>query len=93
VFIPTTPLSFSTVGKIPQSVCSLSKLETLDLSDNNLEGAIPDSIGSLKRLKRLFLYKNKLTGERVTLFELNHSVVHIPKLTYPTALINLSMGQ
>jgi Leucine-rich repeat (LRR) protein len=38
-------------------------LETLDLSDNNLEGCIPDGIGKLTSLKRLYLYKNKLTGD------------------------------
>ena len=53
----------SVVGKIPKSVCDLTELETLDLSDNNLEGCIPDGIGKLIRLKRLYLYKNKLTGD------------------------------
>lgn len=51
------------IGKIPRSVCSLTMLETLDLSDNNLEGCIPDGIGKLTSLKRLYLYKNKLTGD------------------------------
>ena len=67
-------MAMITIGKIPKSLCSLTELETLDLSDNNLEGCIPDGIGKLTSLKRLYLYKNKLTGDNSGLtYPLNES--------------------
>uniref|UniRef100_J3L9N4 non-specific serine/threonine protein kinase n=1 Tax=Oryza brachyantha TaxID=4533 RepID=J3L9N4_ORYBR len=44
------------------NVAKLGKLATLDLGENNFNGAIPESIGQLKRLEELHLNNNKMFG-------------------------------
>jgi hypothetical protein len=46
-------------GPIPSSIGSLSKLEELYLSNNQLSGAIPSSIGNLSQLEEIYLSNNK----------------------------------
>ncbi|XP_062082483.1 receptor-like protein kinase 7 [Humulus lupulus] len=41
---------------------SLTKLESLQLFENQLEGTIPEELGEFKNLHGLSLYRNKLTG-------------------------------
>ncbi|OUM57406.1 hypothetical protein PIROE2DRAFT_65026, partial [Piromyces sp. E2] len=49
-------------GRIPNSICSLSKLKQFDLDNNKLDGFVPESIGNLKKLKLLNLENNQLSG-------------------------------
>lgn len=49
-------------GSIPESIGSLSYLQTLDLSYNSFSGSIPGSISNLSRLTKLRLSHNSLTG-------------------------------
>ncbi|KAF3435148.1 hypothetical protein FNV43_RR22235 [Rhamnella rubrinervis] len=44
------------------SRCSNSKIESLDLSDNELVGNLPNSLGFIKSLKYLYLFRNFLQG-------------------------------
>jgi hypothetical protein len=49
-------LSNNSLGKIPEELCSLGKLEYLDLSENQLLGAeVPQCFGNLTSLKFLYL--------------------------------------
>ncbi|XP_023511511.1 piriformospora indica-insensitive protein 2-like isoform X1 [Cucurbita pepo subsp. pepo] len=49
-------------GKIPASMGSLSKLQSLVLLNNGFVGEIPENFGGLIKLKRLVLAGNSLTG-------------------------------
>lgn len=49
-------------GSIPESLGSLSKLQSLLLYQNSLSGPIPDSLGSLRVLYTLDLSNNELSG-------------------------------
>lgn len=40
-------------GAIPKELADLTKMEQLDLRDNNLSGTIPAEIGRMRSLKRL----------------------------------------
>ncbi|KAF3435149.1 hypothetical protein FNV43_RR22236 [Rhamnella rubrinervis] len=44
------------------SRCSNSKIESLDLSDNELVGNLPNSLGFIKSLKYLYLFRNFFQG-------------------------------
>lgn len=55
-------LSNNQLTSIHEYVGRLSKLTTLDLSNNQLKGAIPRWIESLKNLKKLDLSYNRFTG-------------------------------
>ncbi|XP_031375480.1 receptor-like protein 52 [Punica granatum] len=60
-----TALSLSSnnfTGEIPSSICQLSSLRDLDLSDNRL-GTIPRCFGKLSNLSYLDLFSNNFTGE------------------------------
>ncbi|KAG2659819.1 hypothetical protein PVAP13_1KG341715 [Panicum virgatum] len=50
------------VGQISPSLGNLTFLNTLDLSQNLLQGIIPDSLTNCSNLNRLFLSYNNLTG-------------------------------
>ncbi|PON43272.1 LRR domain containing protein, partial [Parasponia andersonii] len=63
------------VGEIPTSFCSMSSLEVLDLSHNNLSGIIPQCMGNFsKRLSVLDLHGNKLHGTVRTTFAKGNSL-------------------
>ncbi|KAL4633498.1 hypothetical protein ACB092_04G126800 [Castanea dentata] len=50
-------------GEIPQMICNLSSLDTLDLSYNNLSGMLPDCLGNLSfSLSILNLRRNNFHG-------------------------------
>ncbi|KAI9188209.1 hypothetical protein H9P43_002600 [Blastocladiella emersonii ATCC 22665] len=49
-------------GSIPPSITSLTSLEHLKLSSNNLTGDIPKDLGKLAKLSILWLNGNQLTG-------------------------------
>ncbi|XP_050368837.1 receptor-like protein EIX2 [Argentina anserina] len=50
-------------GEIPQEICSLIEMGTLNLSRNHLCGKIPSNIGNLSLLETLDLSHNHLSGE------------------------------
>jgi U3 small nucleolar RNA-associated protein 7 len=49
-------------GSLPSSWSALSKLQTLDLSGNDLNGPLPPAWSKLARLVSLQLYSNDLKG-------------------------------
>ncbi|KAF3558752.1 hypothetical protein F2Q69_00016679 [Brassica cretica] len=50
-------------GHIPRSFSNLGKLESLDISRNNLSGTIPNGLGSLSFLAYINVSHNQLKGE------------------------------
>ncbi len=50
------------VGKIPNELGQLIKLQSLNLSENHLAGAIPDTLAHLEELKWLNLLGNHFSG-------------------------------
>jgi internalin A len=46
---------------VPEAIASLSQLQQLYLSDNQLR-ELPEAIASLSQLQRLYLSNNQLTG-------------------------------
>lgn len=52
---------FNLSGSLPD-FSSMDALETIDLSNNNLDGPIPDFFGTLPNLKELNLANNKFSG-------------------------------
>ena len=50
------------LDKFPSSILSLSNLEILNLSNNELTGAIPAEIRQLKNLKSINVSNNQMTG-------------------------------
>ena len=50
-------------GEIPAELGSLTNLEGLYLSGNQLSGEIPAELGNLAYLERLYLRENRLRGE------------------------------
>ena len=53
-------------GNIPPELGSLTPLETLDLSSNELSGPVPPELGNLKGLKLLRFKYNRLGLELPT---------------------------
>ncbi|CAN6806457.1 unnamed protein product [Brassica oleracea] len=49
-------------GEIPHSLGNITRLETLQLSDNSFEGIIPPSLGKCSYFLNLHIQNNKLTG-------------------------------
>lgn len=49
-------------GHIPNEICNLTNLNTLDLQGNVISGKIPEDIGNLKQIKILCLAYNHLSG-------------------------------
>ncbi|KAK3423809.1 hypothetical protein EUGRSUZ_F00574, partial [Eucalyptus grandis] len=49
-------------GEIPSSICQLSSLLRLALSDNNLSGTVPPCVGNISNLDYLGLSRNILQG-------------------------------
>ena len=81
-------------GEIPAELGSLSNLERLDLSDNQLSG-VPPELGSLSNLERLDLSDNQLSGvppELGSLSNLTHLYLHDNQLSgeIPSELGSLS---
>ena len=62
-------------GEILSSICQLSSLLGLDLSNNSLSGNIPPCFGNITNLARLYLNNNKLQGP------LPHSLVKCVNLS------------
>lgn len=58
----TLDLSNKGLDKLPSDVPSMSSLEVLIISNNNLTGALPSEIGKLKKLKILDASNNQMTG-------------------------------
>uniref|UniRef100_K3YQ93 non-specific serine/threonine protein kinase n=1 Tax=Setaria italica TaxID=4555 RepID=K3YQ93_SETIT len=52
----------SIIGSIPGSFGNLTRLELLDLSDNQIRGSIPSTFWNLKSLKKLVLASNQING-------------------------------
>ncbi|XP_059315180.1 uncharacterized protein At1g24485-like [Lycium ferocissimum] len=52
---------FNLSGSLPD-FSSMDALQTIDLSDNNLDGRIPDFLGTLPNLKELNLANNQFSG-------------------------------
>lgn len=53
-------LTVNQLEVLPESICSLSKLEGLQLAKNKLK-YLPDNIGAMKNLKALTLYSNQIS--------------------------------
>jgi len=79
-------------GEIPSEISQLTKLDRLNLDDNDLSGPLPDSIYELDLLRILFLDKNSLNGTisssmnnmtSLTSVSLNENMFHgtIPNMT------------
>lgn len=49
-------------GRLATAISNLSRLQTLDLSDNFFHGTIPDSLASLSNLQSLVFTSNSFTG-------------------------------
>ena len=58
----TLDLSGKNLDKVPGYVLELTKLESLNLSNNNLIDALPGEIGRLRELRTLDASKNGMTG-------------------------------
>ena len=84
-------------GPIPTELGTLSNLQELQLSSNQLTGPIPTELGTLSNLQELKLSSNQLTGpiptELGTLSKLEELVLTYNQLTggIPTELGNLSL--
>ncbi|KAM3238981.1 hypothetical protein P3L10_014014 [Capsicum annuum] len=50
------------IGFIPTSLSNASRLETLEISDNSLQGNTPEEIGNLYNMNWLTIQYNQLTG-------------------------------
>ena len=50
-------------GEIPDELRMLTRLEVLDLGDNEIVGPLPGWVGELSHLRRLLLDRNVFTGE------------------------------
>ncbi|KAL8506441.1 hypothetical protein ACS0TY_017361 [Phlomoides rotata] len=50
------------VGRLPDEIGNLTKLVSLNLGYNDMNGSVPTVLGSLKNLQKLDLYGNKLQG-------------------------------
>ncbi|CAL9218030.1 unnamed protein product, partial [Arabidopsis halleri] len=75
VFIPTKSILYyfgsknNFTGEIPRSICGLSSLYVLDLSDNNLHGSIPWCLETqMISLVDLNLRHNRLSGNLPEVF-------------------------
>lgn len=53
---------YGIVGKIPDSICLLTNLRSLELSKGSIEGEIPTNIGNLQQLESLKLSQNQISG-------------------------------
>jgi len=84
------------IGKFPEDLGKLSRLNTLDLRINGLTGSIPKELSNITSLKTLTLYSNKLTGsipsELSKLSNLESLILNSNELsgTIPPELGNLS---
>ena len=54
--------SFNLVGSLSDTIESLTKLESLALSNNSIGGTIPSSLGNIEPLQTIILLKNRLHG-------------------------------
>ena len=83
-------------GQIPDAVCDLTALETLNVDTNNLTGSIPECLGGITTLESLFLSSNQFTGAIPSalgnLINVEILFLHGNQLTgeIPTALVNLA---
>ncbi|CAA0277255.1 unnamed protein product [Arabidopsis thaliana] len=75
LFLPSKSLRYFSgsnnnfTGKIPRSICGLSSLEILDLSNNNLNGSLPWCLETLmSSLSDLDLRNNSLSGSLPEIF-------------------------
>ena len=51
------------IKNIPSELGQLSKLEEINVGDNDFRGALPSELGGLAQLKRLGVYGNFLSGD------------------------------
>ena len=54
------------IGKLPEDISNLKKLQVLSVFDNNFFGTIPASIGDLANLEELVLSNNAFYGDLPT---------------------------
>ena len=66
------------IGEIPSMICSASKLEILDISNNNLSGKIPQCLGNFSySLSVMDLRTNNFNGTILDTFEKDNSLATI----------------
>ncbi|CAL9238306.1 unnamed protein product [Arabidopsis halleri] len=75
IFIPSRFIRYlfgsknNFTGEIPRSICGLSSLLVLDLSNNNLHGSVPRCLGDhIRSLSYLNLHNNHLSGSLPDIF-------------------------
>ncbi|GKV48978.1 hypothetical protein SLEP1_g55750 [Rubroshorea leprosula] len=71
---------------LSDSIGQLSKLESINLSGNQLSGSIPDSIGQLSKLESIYLSVNQLSGS------IPNSIGQLSKLESINLVLNQLSG-
>jgi protein brassinosteroid insensitive 1 len=64
-------------GVIPDAFSNCSKLESLDLSLNLINGSLPASLGELGNLRDLIMWQNELEGEIPSSLSNMHKLEHL----------------
>ncbi|KAJ3693355.1 hypothetical protein LUZ60_008835 [Juncus effusus] len=63
-------------GEIPPSIGNLTKMDQLNLNNNEFEGTIPSELINMQFLEALYLGENKLSGE------ISKEIMDLPSLSY-----------